>query len=75
MQKLIMARRRRKRSDFKSIITFDELNDDLNLGKTINYYFGHDCMKLLSEFSNPVGYSFTKGSKDDTYKHDRNTDF
>lgn len=71
-----MARRRRKRSDFKQVWISDAINTKLDLGKTIHYRFGVDCMKFMEALSSPnIGFNYTKGSKDDIYKHDRNTSF
>ena len=71
-----MARKRRKRSDFKQVWVSYELNKNLDLGKTINYKFGVDCMKFLDTFNGPnIGFNYTKGSKDDVYRHDRNVMF
>lgn len=71
-----MARKKRKRSDFKQVWISYEINSKLDLGKTIHYKFGVDCMKFLDNFVGPdIGFNFTRGSKDDVYKHDRNTLF
>ena len=71
-----MARKKKRKSDFKQIWLSDPINSKLDLGKTIHYKFGVDCTKLLEGFSTPsIGFNFTKGSKDDCYRHDRNTQF
>lgn len=72
----IMARKRRKRSDFKQVWVSDYINKNLDLGKTIHYKFGVDCFKFMESFNSPsIGFNYTKGSKDDVYRHDRNTIF
>lgn len=71
-----MARKKRRRSDFKQIWLSDPINSKLDLGKIINYKFGVDCMKLLEGFSTPdIGINFTRGSKNNFYRHDRSTQF
>lgn len=72
----IMVRKRRKRSDFKQVWVSDEISPRLDLGKTIHYRFGVDCMKFLEGFMSPnIGFNYTRGSKDDVYRHDRNVMF
>ena len=71
-----MARKKRRRSDFKQIWLSDAINKNLDLGKTIHYKFGVDCMKFMEAFNSPnIGFNYTKGYKDDVYRHDRSTSF
>ncbi len=71
-----MARKKRRRSDFKQLALVLEITRTLDMGKTIHYKFGADCTKFFDSFGpSNIGFSFTKGSKEDTYKHDRNVLF
>lgn len=71
-----MARKKRRKSDFKQVWLSDSINKNLDLGKTLHYKFGVDCMKLMDTINGLcIGFNYTKGSKDDVYRHDRNMMF